>query len=699
MDQVFQFLKRFEKFTKNTDLVIAFGLLAILAVMIIPLPPFMLDISLTFSLAISVLILLVSIYTDRALDFTSFPALLLMTTLFRLGLNVATTRLILTHGHEGEKAAGDVIASFANFVVGGNYVIGFVMFIILMVINFMVITKGSGRVAEVAARFTLDAMPGKQMSIDAELNSGHITEAEARKRRKQIEGEADFYGAMDGASKFVRGDAIAGIIITMINILGGLAIGVIQKGLDVGTAAKYYTMLTIGDGLLAQIPALVISTAAGIIVTRTSNSDKDVGQEVTGQLFVKPRAVMISGGVLIMLGLVPGLPTLPFLLMGGLLCGTAWVINKARDEKAQAEKKESEASLNVPKKENIETMLPLDMVELEVGYGLINIVESDQSGDLLERIVSIRKQFALDLGIVVPSIHIRDNLQLAPGEYRVLIKGNRVGGGVLRPEAMLAMDPGNVAERIEGIATKEPAFGLDALWISPSRKEDAEIAGYTVVDLPTVMATHLTEIIRSHAHELLGRQEASTLIENFKKSHPKVVEELIPDLLPLGSVVRVLQSLLKEQVSIRDLLTIFETLADEAPRNKDIEVLTEQVRRGLARGITAKYTTEQGNIPVMTLHPVIEEMIANSLLQTEQGVQLVMDPTTAHRLINEIARTVENHPEVASQPILLTSPTSRRHLYKLTSRFIPQLVVLSHNELTSDADVQSVALVEMSHAG
>ncbi|QLY24994.1 flagellar biosynthesis protein FlhA [Bdellovibrio sp. KM01] len=699
MEDVFQFLKRFEKYTKNTDLFIAFGILAILAVMIIPLPPMMLDISLTFSLAISILILLVSIYTQRALDFTSFPSLLLMTTLFRLSLNVATTRLILTHGHEGEKAAGDVIASFANFVVGGNYVIGFIMFAILIVINFMVITKGSGRVAEVAARFTLDAMPGKQMSIDAELNAGHITEAEARKRRRQIEQEADFYGAMDGASKFVRGDAIAGIIITLINILGGLAIGVIQKGLDVSTAAKYYTMLTIGDGLLSQIPALIISTAAGTIVTRTSNSDKDMGAEVTSQLLVNPRAVMISGGVLILMGIIPGLPTIPFLMMGGLMCGTSWVIKKYKAETVAAEKKALETQAIAPKKENIESMLPVDMVELEVGYGLISIVESDQSGDLLERIVSIRKQFALDLGIVVPSIHIRDNLQLAPGEYRVMIKGNRVGGGTLRPEAMLAMDPGNVSDPIDGIKTKEPAFGLDALWISPNRKEDAEIAGYTVVDLPTVMATHLTEIIRSHAHELLGRQEAASLVENFKKSHPKVVEELIPDLMSLGSVVRVMQGLLKEQVSIRNLLTIFETLADEAPRTKDIEVLTESVRRSLARGITAKYTTDQGNIPVMTLHPVIEELIANSLLQTEQGVQLVMDPNTAHRLINEIARAVENHPEVASQPILLTSPTSRRHIYKLTSRFIPQLVVLSHNELTSDADVQSVALVEMSHAG
>ncbi|WP_413575905.1 flagellar biosynthesis protein FlhA [Bdellovibrio sp. HCB290] len=699
MNDIFQFLKRFEKITKNTDLFIAFGILAILAVMIIPLPPAILDISLTFSLAISILILLVSIYTERALDFTSFPSLLLMTTLFRLSLNVATTRLILTHGHEGEQAAGHVIASFANFVVGGNYVIGFIMFAILIVINFMVITKGSGRVAEVAARFTLDAMPGKQMSIDAELNSGHITEAEARKRRKQIEQEADFFGSMDGASKFVRGDAIAGIIITLINIIGGLGIGVIQKGLDVGTAAKYYTMLTIGDGLLAQIPALIISTAAGMIVTRTSNSDKDMGEEVTSQLLVNPRAVMVSGGVLILMGLVPGLPTVPFLLMGGLLCGTSWVLKKYKAETVAAEKKALETQAVAPKKENIESMLPVDMVELEVGYGLISIVESDQSGDLLERIVSIRKQFALDLGIVVPSIHIRDNLQLAPGEYRLMIKGNKVGGGMLRPDAMLAMDPGNVTENIDGIKTKEPAFGLDALWISPNRKEDAEIAGYTVVDLPTVMATHLTEIIRSHAHELLGRQEAASLVENFKKSHPKVVEELIPDLMSLGSVVRVMQGLLKEQVSIRNLLTIFETLADEAPRTKDIEVLTEAVRRSLARGITAKYTTEQGNIPVMTLHPVIEELVANSLLQTEQGVQLVMDPNTAHRLINEIARAVENHPEVASQPILLTSPTSRRHIYKLTSRFIPQLVVLSHNELTSDADVQSVALVEMSHAG
>ncbi len=698
MDPVFQFIKKFEKLTKNTDLLIAFGLLAVLAVMIIPLPPVMLDIALSFSLSLSLLVLLVSIYIKRALDFTSFPSLLLMTTLFRLSLNVATTRLILTHGHEGTHAAGEVIEAFGNFVVGNNYVIGLIVFMILIVINFIVITKGSGRVAEVAARFTLDAMPGKQMSIDADLNAGLINENEARRRRREIEQEADFYGAMDGASKFVRGDAIAGIIITLINIVGGLLIGVIQKNLDIATAAKYYTMLTIGDGLLAQIPALIISTAAGTIVTRSSSTEENMGTEVTNQLFVNPRAVAIAGGVIGLLALVPGLPTAPFLLMSAMLGGASWVIRRYQVEKEQNEKEKTEAIANTPKKENIENLLPLDLVELEVGYGLINIVESDKSGDLLERIVSIRKQFALDLGIVVPSIHIRDNLQLAPGEYRVLIKGNRVGGGTLRPEFLLAMDPGNVIERIDGIATKEPAFGLDALWVSPTRKEEAEMAGYTVVDLPTVMATHLTEIVRTHAHELLGRQEASTLVENFKKTHPKVVEELIPDQMNLGSVVRVLQGLLKEQVSVRDFLTIFETLADEAPRTKDIEALTESVRRGLARSITAKYTTEMGNIPVMTLHPVIEELIANSLLQTEQGVQLVMDPNTAHRMISEIARAVETHPEIAGQPILLTSPTARRHLFKLTHRFIPQLVVLSHNELTSDANVKSVALVELSHA-
>jgi len=699
MEAIFLFIKKFEKYTKNTDLLVAFGLLVILGVMVVPLPPILLDIALTFSLASSILILLVSIYINKALEFSVFPSLLLMTTLYRLALNVATTRLILTHGHQGPAAAGDVISAFGNFVVGNNYVIGTIVFTILVVINFVVITKGSGRVAEVAARFTLDAMPGKQMSIDADLNAGLINEQEARRRRQEIEAEADFYGAMDGASKFVRGDAIAGILITVVNIIGGLLIGVLQKDLDVATAAKYYTMLTIGDGLLSQIPALIISTAAGTVVTRSSRSGKSMGAEMASQLLMNPKAVGISGGVITGLALVPGLPTIPFLVMGMIMGGLSWVIRRYDVEKEDTDRRNAEESaVTGPKKENIENLLPLDMVELEVGYGLINVVESDQSGDLLERIVSIRKQFALDLGIIVPSIHIRDNLQLASGEYRLLIKGNRVGGGILRPECLLAMDPGNVSDRVDGYPTKEPAFGLDALWIVPSNKEEAEVAGYTVVDLPTVMATHLTEIIRSHAFELLGRQEAASLVENFKKTHPKVVEDLIPDQLSLGSVVRVLQNLLREQVSIRDLRTIFETLADESSKTKDIEVLTENVRRALARSITAKYSADGGNVPVMTLHPYIEELIANSLIQTEQGVQLVMDPQTAQRLITEIATTVESHPEIAGQPILLTSPTARRHLYKLTSRFIPQLVILSHNELTSDASVKSVGIVEMGHA-
>lgn len=698
MDQVFEFLKRFEKYTKNVDLLIAIALIAILAVMLIPLPPFILDVALTFSLGLSLLVLLVSIYTDRALDFSVFPSLLLLTTLFRLALNVATTRLILTNGHAGPGSVGAVIEAFGRFVVGDSYAVGFIVFIILVVINFIVITKGSGRVAEVAARFTLDAMPGKQMSIDADLNAGLITEQEARTRRKEIEAEADFYGSMDGASKFVRGDAIAGIIIMLVNVVGGLLIGVFQRGLDISAAAKSYTTLTIGDGLVTQIPALIISTAAGIVVTRNSGS-QNLGKDVAGQLFLKPRAVAIVAVILACLGIVPGLPTLPFFFMAAILGFISWAITRFDQDKKLQETAAKEQADRKPRKENIEALLPLDLVELEVGYGLINIVESEQSGDLIERIVSIRKQFALDLGLIVPSIHIRDNLQLQPGEYRVLIKGNKVGGGSLRPESLLAMDPGNVMRAVPGTPTKEPAFGLDALWISKAQKEEAEMAGYTVVDLPTVMATHLTEIIRTHAHELFGRQEADSLVENFKKTHPKVVSDLIPDPLSLGVVVKVLQNLLREQVSIRDLLTIFETLADEAHRTKDPELLTEAVRKALSRNITHKYMNEEGEISVLTLEPKIEEVLANSLLQTEQGVQLVMDPKQAQNLLTRISRSIEEHPEIAAQPILLTSTTARRHLFKLTSRFIPQLIVLSHNEIAPDAQIQSVGLVEMSHAG
>ncbi len=698
MDDLFQYLKKFEKYTSNTDLMMAIGLMIILSVMIIPLPPIMLDLALTGSLTISLLILLVALYINSPLEFSVFPSLLLITTLFRLSLNVASTRLILSEGHEGQGAAGDVITAFGQFVVGDNYAIGFIVFIILVVINFIVITKGSGRIAEVAARFTLDALPGKQMSIDADLNAGLINEEQARKRRKEIEAEADFYGAMDGASKFVRGDAIAGIIIMAINIIGGLAIGVIQMNLGAAEAAEAYTRLTIGDGLVSQIPALIISTAAGIVVTR-NHSKGNIGAEVASQLLFNSRAVGVSAASVFALGLVPGLPTLPFTLIALFLGGIAWVITKYQQEEKDNKEKAKQEEAQKPKKENIENLLPLDMVELEIGYGLINAVESDESGDLLERIVSIRKQFALDLGIVIPSVHIRDNLQLKPGEYRILLKGNKIAGGELKTDCLLAMDPGNTSQKIEGIATKEPAFGLDALWISKSQKEDAEVAGYTVVDIPTVVATHITEVLRQHAYELFGRQEASKLVDNFKKNYPKVVEDLIPETLSLGQVVKVLQNLLREQVSIRDLLTIFETLADEGANTKDADVLTESVRRALSRSITNKLKDDQDNLHVINLGPQVEDIINQSLLQTEQGVQLALDPTYGHGLVNSIAEKIESHPEVAGQPILLTSPMSRRHIFKLVNRFIPQLVVLSHGELNTDVSINTVGTVEDIHAG
>lgn len=697
MEQVITYLRRFEKYSKNMDLLVAIALIGILMVMIIPLPSVLLDLSLTLSITLGILILLVALYSQQALDFSVFPSLLLVSTLFRLSLNVASTRLILAEGHNGSAAAGQVIRSFSSFVVGNNYAIGFIVFVILVVINFVVITKGSGRIAEVAARFTLDALPGKQMSIDADLNAGLINEEQARKRRKEVESEADFYGAMDGASKFVRGDAIAGIIIMVINVIGGLAVGVLQKGLDVSTAAAYYTQLTIGDGLVSQVPALIISTAAGIVVTK-SGSKSNLGTDIANQLFLNSKAVLVSAGIMSLLALIPGLPTIPFLFIGLCLGSLGYVIQQVQGQKVDEEKKKKQEELQKPKQDSIESLLPLDMVEVEVGYGLINVVESQESGDLLERIVSIRKQFAIDMGVVIPPVHLRDNLQLKAGEYRVLIKGNKVADGVLKTDSLLAMDPGSVLQEIEGVPTKEPAFGLDAMWVTKNQKEEAELRGYTVVDLPTVMATHLTEIIRSYAHELFGRQEASSLIDNFKKTHPKVIEELIPDQLPLGSVVRVLQNLLKEQVSIRDLLTIFETLSDEAVTTKDTDMLTEAVRRRLSRSITEKYSDDEASMNVMTLSGDIEAEITQSLLHTEQGIQLAMDPSRAQDIVLRVSDMIQSQPDIAGQPILLTSPTVRPHIYKLLSRFIPQLSVLSHSEIASNAKVSSVGVVEVPYA-
>lgn len=698
MDGLLNIFKRILRSSHNTDIAVALGLVGVLVIMVVPLPAFMIDFFLTLSFTGALLILLVSIYTVRPLDFSIFPSLLLITTLFRLALNVASTRVILVHGSEGPEAAGGVIHAFGSFVVGDNYFIGIIVFAILVIINFVVITKGSGRVAEVAARFTLDAMPGKQMSIDADLNAGLINDEEARRRRKSIEAEADFYGAMDGASKFVRGDAIAAIIITLVNIIGGLLIGVLQKGMAVGLAAETYTKLTVGEGLVAQIPALIISTAAGMVVTRSS-SERNLGEEVSSQLLLHPKALVVVSGIMLVFGLLSGMPVIPFVSVSGVMLFTAWGVTQMKKEKEAEKRKVAEEAALKPEKDKIENLLPLDMLELEVGYGLINVVDSDQSGDLLERIVSIRKQFALDMGIVVPSVHIRDNLQLQPGEYQVLIKGVKVAGGTLLADHYLAMDPGNVTKNVEGVETTEPAFGLPALWIAKDQKEEAEVAGYTVVDLPTVIATHLTEVIKTHAHELLGRQEVQKLVETFQKTHPKVVEELIPNVLPLGSVVRVLQNLLREQISIRDLLTVFETLADEASKNKDTEVLTEAVRKGLARSITKKYCADDGTMAVFSLDRSIEEAVANSLLQTEQGVQLVLDPQYAQQVLASISRAVESTPFPTGQPILMTNPTIRRHVRKLTERFIPQLVVLSHSEVIPNVSVKAVDVVRMKHAG
>ncbi|OFY99238.1 MAG: flagellar biosynthesis protein FlhA, partial [Bdellovibrionales bacterium GWB1_52_6] len=613
--------------------------------------------------------------------------------------NVATTRRILLYGAEqGTGAAGEVIRSFGEFVVGGNYAVGVVIFIILVIINFIVITKGAGRVAEVAARFTLDAMPGKQMSIDADLNAGVINEEESRRRRSEIAREADFYGAMDGASKFVRGDAIAGIMIVFVNIIGGIIIGTLQKGMEIGAAAETFTLLTIGDGLVTQIPALIISTAAGIIVTRTATSN-NYSQEFTKQLIQKPKAIASAAAVMFMMALVPGLPHFSFLALAAFLgFGARYLMNKEKQVETDKIKKDQQDKLK-PTVEKLENLLPVDLLELEVGYGLINIVDAEQNGDLLERISNIRKQFALDLGIIVPPLRIRDNLELKPGDYQVLLKGMMVGSGSLMVGQLLAMDPGNVMEPVSGIPTKEPAFGLDAMWISAKQKEEATYAGYTVVDLSTVIATHLTELVRQNAYELLGRQELQSLLDAYKQTSPKVVEDLVPNLLPLGSILKVLKNLLKESVSIRDMRTILEALADAAPIQKDPAMLTESVRTALARTITKKLVAPDGQLNLLTLDRTIEETVASGIIQTDQGQQLSLDPEFVRKFIAQLNQQAMELAAQSNQAVILCSPLIRSHLKTLIDRFIPNIVVLSHNEITSNVQVKSFGTVRLSYAG
>ena len=678
------------------EYLVGFGVVVILAVMVMPIPPLMLDLLLSFSITFALIILLVSIFMRGPLDFSVFPSLLLIVTLIRLSLNVASTRIILLHGSEGTSAAGQVIESFGSFVVGGNFVVGTVIFIILVMINFIVITKGSVRTSEVAARFTLDAIPGKQMSIDADLNAGLINEKEARNRRQMLEQEADFYGSMDGAIRFVRGDAIAGILITVINILGGFGIGVFQQDMGVGEAAQVYTLLTIGDGLVSQLPALVVSTAAGLVVTRAVADKKNLPEQLISQLLNQPYAFIIASLVLFFFGMIPGLPHFPFFVMS-IFAGIIG-FNKFKDtnKKALIENRKKEDEAKAPTPERVESILPLDIMELEVGYELIPLVDADSNGELLDRIKSVRRQFALELGFIVPPLHIRDNLQLKSNEYGILIKGVEVSRGSIMTGRLLAMNPGTIEKEIDGIQTKEPTFGLPAVWISTSDKQKAQMAGYTVVDSSTVVTTHIKETIKRHASELLGRQETQSLIDKFKESNPKVIEELIPDVLSLGKVQKVLQNLLKEQISIRDLRTILEQLADYGPTTKDTDILTEYVRQALARPITKQFQSTDGSLSVMTLNREIEELIHSSIQKTELASFLSLEPTVAEKLLLKLQEAVESiTPQMETSPVLLASPGIRHHLRKFVERFIPDLAVLSHSEIIPSVQIKTLKVVDL----
>jgi flagellar biosynthesis protein FlhA len=681
--------------SKLNHFLIPVALVGILAILIFPMPTVLLDVCIALNITISLIILFTSLYIDRPLMFSSFPAILLVTTLFRLAMNVASTRLILLNGGSGMDAAGHVIQAFGQFVVGGNYVIGVVMFICINLVNLKVLTKGSSRIAEVAARFTLDAMPGKQMAIDSDLNIGLITDKEARQRRKELSMESEFYGAMDGAAKFVAGDAVAALFLVGINIVGGLFIGIFQHEMDWKEAAQTYTILTIGEGLVAQLPSIIISAASGLIVARAASGD-DLGSEVLSQLGQSARPLLLTSGVSCAMAVLPGLPFIPFMLLG--LGAGALGIMKGRAAKALKEKKAAEDLTKLPETsgpkpgstEEVTGLLAVDTLELEVGYELVQIVET---GDLVERIRSIRRQFALDYGFIVPAIHIRDNVRIKSNEYRFILKGTMIGSGTLKPHHLLAMDPGNVASPVSGTPTKEPAFGLDALWISESDKERAQFSGYTVVDLSTVITTHITELVRSHMHELLGRQEVQHLVDNVAKQAPKVVEELIPSVMTVGAVQQVLVHLLREQVSIRDIRSILETLADWAPNVKSPEKLAEFVRRKFSRAITAKFVTPDGVLPLVSLNPSLERSMTEALQQTDEGSVLALEPGVAQVIINKLARAAERFGEIGQSPVLLVPGHIRPAVFSFVDRFAPGYAVISHYEIAPNTKVQSLGVV------
>ena len=674
------------KITQHSDVVLAVMVVCIIAILVLPLPPRFLDFLLAFSITLSLVVLLVTMYITRPLELSVFPGMLLILTLFRLSLNVASTRLILTTAY-----AGEVIASFGNFVVGGNYVVGFIIFAILVIIQFVVITKGAGRVAEVAARFTLDAMPGKQMAIDADLNAGLITEDDARKRRDLISREADFYGAMDGASKFVRGDAIAGILITLINVIGGFIIGTLQHGMSLPEALKTYTLLTVGDGLVTQIPALIIATSAGMLVTRAA-SDSNLGKDLSSQILSHPKAIFIASVMLFGFGLVPGLPTLPFVLLGGITATVAYTAIKSKKEVAPEEQTSREPETPV---ERIEDFLKVDTLEVEIGYGLIPLVDDSHGNDLLDRIAIIRRQIASELGLIVPPIRIRDNVSLRPNEYHVKIRGVSIASSELYPGQMLAIDPGTISNPIAGIKTTEPAFDLPAIWIEESQRAIAEKRGYTVVEPTAILATHLTEIIKSHAAELLSRHEVSKLIDNIKSEHQALIEELIPNLLNIGQIQHVLQNLLVERIPIKDLPTVLEALADYAPNTKEPDVLSEFARHALARTISTLYLDEEGGMKVSILDPELEKLVADSIQSTKQGIIAVVPPELAQKIIQEVSDVAQEMSIAGYTPVILTSPNIRLVFKRIIAAALPKVAVISFNELIPNIEIESIKTVRM----
>ncbi|HEY8890011.1 MAG TPA: flagellar biosynthesis protein FlhA [Clostridium sp.] len=676
----------------NLDVLVAFGVIAIVLMIIIPLPPALLDVIIAFNITLAVIILLLTMFTTEVLQFSVFPTLLLITTLLRLALNISSTRLVLTQAY-----AGNIIEAFGSFVVGGNYVVGIIIFLIIIIIQFIVITNGAGRVSEVSARFTLDAMPGKQMSIDADLNAGAITEEQARERRTKLQDEASFYGAMDGASKFVKGDAIAGIIITIINIFGGIIIGVVMLQMPIATAATTYVRLTVGDGLVSQIPALLISTASGILVTR-SGSNTNLGSQITTQLTSFPKVLAITAVVALVLAAIPGMPYIVFILLAiGLATSAYFLMKDEKDQKIMKIENDEQENYETENREpeNVMNLISVEPMEIEIGYGLIPLADEATGGDLLQRIASVRRQCALEMGIVVQPIRIKDNLQLKTNEYVVKIRGTVIIKGDLMPNMLLCIDPSSEDITIQGINTIEPTFGLPAVWINNDQREDAEIKGLTVVDPTTVMVTHLTETIKNHAFELLGRQETKLLIDSVKEKYNTVVEELIPDLMTIGEIQKVLQSLLKEKVAIKDMVTILESLADNARITKDTEVLTEYVRFSLGRSICNGLIDDNGCITIITLSPEVENIISSNIQKSIQGSFPAVDPDTTGKILNSIKNNVNTIYFHNNQPVILVSPKIRPAFRRLIEMVFPNVCVLSLNEIPNEVEIKTEGVVTL----